>query len=208
MKKKDKFYVSLIFFIVIFAWVRTYEIEAESLWAKGSKESLFTDHKAKKAGDIITVLVLESAQAMQKSSTKKSKDAEISGGPTAVEKGKKNLFDFIPYIGAKGNSKYKGDADTSRSGILKANVTAQVVRVLPNGNLAIEGNKKLLINNEEQLLTVSGVIRPEDIEADNSILSTYILDASIKYKGSTSLSDKERPGIITRVFTRIANILF
>lgn len=208
MKNKDKFYVILILFIVIFSWIRTYEIEAESLWIKGKKESLFTDHKAKKVGDIITVNVIESATAMQKSSTKKSKDAELSGAPTPVAKGKKNLLDFIPHFGAKGESKYKGVADTQRSGILKANVTAQVIKVLPNGNLVITGSKNLVINNEEQVLTVSGTIRPEDIEADNSILSTYILDASIKYKGKTTLSDKERPGIITRLFTKIVNILF
>ncbi|MEW6620392.1 MAG: flagellar basal body L-ring protein FlgH [bacterium] len=208
MKIKDKFYVILILFIGIFSWIRAYETEAESLWAKSSQESLYVDHKAKKIGDIITVLVVESSSAMQKSSTKKSKDAELSGGPTTVEKGKKNLLSFIPYFGAKGKSKYKGDADTSRSGILKANLTAQVVNVLPNGNLAIEGSKKLLINNEEQILAVSGVIRPEDIEADNSILSTYILDASIKYKGGTSLSDKEKRGVITRVLTKIVNVLF
>lgn len=208
MKKKDKFYVILIVILIVFSWMRAYEIKAESLWAKGNQESLFIDHKAKKVGDLITVLVLESATAMQKSSTKKSKDAELSGAPTTVEKGKKNFLDFIPYFGAKGKSNYKGVADTQRSGILKANVTAQVIKVLPNGNLAIEGSKKLLINNEEQLLTVSGIIRPEDIEADNSILSTYILEASIKYKGKTTLSDAERPGLITGFFTKIANILF
>lgn len=208
MKKKDKFYVILILFIVVFSWIRAHEIEAESLWNKGYKESLFVDHKAKKTGDIITVLVIESAMAMQKSSTKKSKDAELSGAPTAVEVGKKNLLSFIPYFGAKGKSKYKGDADTSRSGSLEAKVTAQVIKVLPDGNLVIDGSKRLLINNEEQLLTVSGTIRPEDIEADNSILSTYIMNASIKYKGDASISDEERPGIVTKVLTRIANILF
>jgi len=208
MKNRDKFYVILILFIVIFSWIRAYELEAESLWIKSKKESLFIDYKAKRVGDIITVYVLESATAMQKSSIKKSKDAELSGGPTAVAEGKKNLLDFIPYFGAKGKSKYTGVADTQRSGILKAKVTAQVIKILPNGNLVINGSKKLVINNEEQILTVSGTIRPEDIEADNSILSTYILDASIKYKGKTTLSDKERPGIITRFFTKIVNILF
>jgi len=208
MKKKDKFYVILIIILIAFSWIRAHEIEAESLWAKGNKESLFVDLKAKKVGDLISVIVIEAASAVQKSSTKKSKDAELSGGPTAVEKGKKNFLDFIPYFGAKGKSKFKGDADTSRSGTLKANITAQVIKILPNGNLAIEGSKKLLINNEEQLLTISGIIRPEDIEADNSVLSTYILDASIKYKGTTNLSDKEKPGIITRFFTKLANILF
>lgn len=208
MKKKDKFYVILILFIVVFSWIRAYEIKAESFWDKGHKESLFVDHKAKKTGDMITVLVIESAMAMQKSSTKKSKDAELSGAPTAVEAGKKNLLNFIPYLGAKGKSKYKGDADTSRSGSLEAKVTAQVIKVLPDGNLVIDGSKRLLINNEEQLLTISGTIRPEDIEADNSILSTYIMNASIKYKGKTTISDEEKPGIVTRVLTRIANILF
>jgi len=208
MKKRDKFYVILIFILIAFSWIRAHEIEAESLWAKGNKESLFSDHKAKKVGDLITVLVVESATAMQKSSTKKSKDTELSGGPTAVKKGKKNFLDFIPYFGAKGKSNYKGVADTQRSGILKANITAQVIKILPNGNLAIEGSKELLINNEKQLLTISGIIRPEDIEADNSILSTYILDASIKYKGTTNLSDKEKQGIITRFFTKLVNIVF
>ncbi len=181
---------------------------ATSLWENSRQESFFADHTARKVGDVVYIIISESSQATNKSATKKSKDAMMSGGPTAVEKGEKNLLDFIPFFGAKGKSTYDGKGDTSRSGRLSAKISASVLKILPNGNLYIEGKRTICVNSDEQEITVSGIVRPEDIDADNTIYSSCIADASIKYKGETVFSDKERPGIITRAWTKLLGILF
>ncbi|NLA58040.1 MAG: flagellar basal body L-ring protein FlgH [Firmicutes bacterium] len=78
-----------------------------------------------------------------------------------------------------------------------------MVEVLPNGNLVIEGTQSLIVNNETQEITVRGVIRPQDIEPDNTILSTYIADATISYQGSGILGAQDKPGILTRILNWI-----
>jgi flagellar L-ring protein precursor FlgH len=82
------------------------------------------------------------------------------------------------------------------------------VKVLPNGNLAIKGEKKIRVNNEEEVMILTGVIRPEDIRADNTILSTYVSDANIRYRGGITISDEEKPGFLTRILCLIPNIFF
>jgi flagellar L-ring protein precursor FlgH len=101
-------------------------------------------------------------------------------------------------IGGESASTLKGAGDTSRGGTLQARLTARVVRVLDNGNLLIEGRRQLTLNAEDQFIVITGVIRPEDIAADNWVLSSNIADARILYTGSGVLADKQHPGWMTR----------
>jgi len=78
-------------------------------------------------------------------------------------------------------------------------MTAKVVEVLPNGNLVIEGRQTIVINGEEQVIVVSGIVRPQDIEPDNTVLSTYIADATIVYNGTGPIGDAQEPGLLTRL---------
>ena len=82
-------------------------------------------------------------------------------------------------------------------------MTAQVVDVLPNGNLIIEGNREVRVNAENQMITLTGMVRPRDITADNVIQSTYIADARIAYSGTGVLNDRQRPGWFTRVMDKV-----
>ena len=86
------------------------------------------------------------------------------------------------------------DAGTSAALVLRADVVAP----LPNGTLVIKGNREIRVNNENQRITLSGLIRPVDISPDNTILSSYVANARIEYTGSGSVSDKQRPGWLTR----------
>lgn len=177
-----------------------------SLWREGA--NLFTDHKARRPGDIITIIISESSVASHSNSTEREKEAKAEGGPTAVAEGETNLLDFIPFFGAAGKTEYKGEAKTTRAGVLTAKITAQVVKVLPNGNLFIEGNKRIMVNGEEEEILITGVIRPQDIRADNTILSTYIAQTKISYRGGLRFTTRERPGIITRLLSGLANFFF
>jgi flagellar L-ring protein precursor FlgH len=166
---------------------------------------LFCDHKARKVGDIVTVLVQESSTALSKTSTKRAKDAKIEAGPKKIEG---NLLGFLPPLGFKSKSSYKGSGATVRTGTLLTKVSATIIEVLPDGTLLIEGRKRIIINAEEQLIEVSGLIRPEDIREDNTVLSTRIADARIYYQGKLIIVKKEKPNIIIRVLTKILNFLF
>jgi flagellar L-ring protein precursor FlgH len=82
---------------------------------------------------------------------------------------------------------------------LQAQLTARVVRVLENGNLLIEGRRQLTLNAEDEFIVITGIIRPEDISASNSVSSSNIADARILYTGSGVVTDKQHPGWLTRV---------
>jgi flagellar L-ring protein precursor FlgH len=158
--------------------------------------SLYTDHTAMRVDDILTVLIVESAKAGSQTGTntdkKNSFGVETSRGGGAL--------DFIPGMGASGGFSvgYDGKAGTSREGNLVARVSARVIKVLDNGNLVIEGSKLVEINEEKEIIKISGVVRPQDIEANNIIYSYNVADARISYSGKGTVHDGHRPGLVTK----------
>jgi flagellar L-ring protein precursor FlgH len=94
---------------------------------------------------------------------------------------------------------FTGSGETTRDESMTASITARVVEVTANGNLYIQGMREIKVNNEVQFMTLSGLIRPVDISPDNTILSSYVADAKISYSGRGAVSDKQRPGWLTRV---------
>lgn len=182
-----------------------------SLWqARSSFNGLFIDTKARNIGDIVTVKIDESAQASNKANTETERSSGLEAG---IDKlfGLENWWsdEILPDVSGKwpkidpfGNpsvkgslkSDFKGDGETSRSGNLEAYITCRVVDVKANGNLSIVGTREVMVNNENQLIILSGVIRPRDISDSNVILSTFISDAKIAYSGSGVVDDRQRPG--------------
>lgn len=169
---------------------------AASLWQDG-QGSIFTDTKAHRVGDLVTIIIVERTQASQSSETSTGKDTSVELGPGL------GLLDFIPLAKAGAKDGRRVGGKNVQGGSLSARMTSKVVEVLPNGNLVIEGNQSLVVNRENQEITVRGIIRPQDIAADNTILSTYMSDASISYQGSGSLGTQQRPGIITQILNWI-----
>ncbi|MFH1759558.1 MAG: flagellar basal body L-ring protein FlgH, partial [bacterium] len=114
----------------------------------------------------------------------------------------KGLLRLIPNwtLGGQHKSDFKGQGNTSRSGKLEAQVTARVVKVYDSGNLLIQGSKIVEINQEKEVLMVTGIVRPEDIMSDNMINSSKLADAKIVYSGRGVTNDAQRPGIVTRIF--------
>lgn len=178
---------------------------AGSLWRRDA--NLFSDHKARDVGDIVTIIISERATASHSISTEHGKEAMVEGGPKGGRLAD-NLLDFLPFFGAEGKTEYKGEGKTTRSGTLRAEITAQIVRVLPNGNLCMEGRKNLKIDGEEEEVVVTGIVRPEDIRPDNTVRSIHIANAQIRYRGGFRFSDRERPGLIHRLLSGVANFFF
>jgi len=187
-----------------------------SIWpGENAKNSLFTDNKARHVNDIITIVIDEYSSGSNSANTTTGRDTKTLAGISAllgldkqIARRNKDLTDgdiltagLIPSIKIGGSSKNSltGKGKTSRDGKLEARITARVVRVLSNGNLAIEGRRRLTVNAEDQYIVVSGIIRPEDITSDNVISSQYIADARIVYTGKGVINDKMRPGWMTRI---------
>jgi flagellar L-ring protein FlgH len=176
-----------------------------SLWpGESSRNMLFTDNKARYVNDIVTIIIDESSSGQNKASTNSSKNSSTNAGinamfglNTSIVNSNANMGGTLA-VGGESASTLKGTGDTSRGGTLQARLTARVVRVLDNGNLLIEGRRQLTLNAEDQFIVITGVIRPEDIAADNWVLSSNIADAKILYTGSGVLSDKQHPGWMTR----------
>jgi len=159
--------------------------------------SLFSDHRAMRVDDILTIIIVESAKAGSESKTNTSKGTEVG-----FKAGSLSLLSPQEF-GASNSAKYDGKGATSRSGSLSATVTARVIEVLQGGNLVIEGSKVVEINQEKEVIKISGVVRPQDIQKNNIVYSTSIADAQIQYSGSGAVNTASRPGFFTRVFNWI-----
>ncbi|CAG37412.1 flagellar basal body L-ring protein FlgH [Desulfotalea psychrophila] len=177
--------------------------QAGSLW-DSNQNSLFSDRKASNVGDIVTVLIEEKSSASKNASTKTGKDSSIGASiPNlfGLEKSSiiaNNHIDMNNLIGASFKNDFKGAGSTSRSGTLSAALSTQVIVKYPNGQLKIRGGKEVMVNNEVQVIYLTGIIRPVDITAANTINSDKILNARISYTGKGALGDKQEPGWLTR----------
>lgn len=159
------------------------------------KQSMFADQKAKRPGDLVTVIIVEQAQARQNTNTSTGKNSDVSLGP-----GVGVLADLIPLLKIGGGDSFQSDGTTTRGGSLTAKITTRVVEALPNGTMRIEGKQKIVINGEEQEIVISGLVRKRDVAPDNTVLSTFVADAEIAFLGTGIVADKNTPGLITRIF--------
>ncbi len=186
-----KSYLFIILFVII--TINTYA---------STISSMYSDHKSFSIGDILTVIISESstAKAGAKSATDRSFNHNFS-----TEAGKGPL-DFIPLsgLGTSTSNSSKGDANTSREGSFKANMTVRIIDIDSNGNLVIKGSKSVKINGEEEITMLEGVVRSQDVGADNTISSNNIADAQISYLGKGPIQTASKVGFITKVF----NFLF
>lgn len=158
----------------------------------GPGESLFSNMKAYRVGDVITVIIQERSSASSNAKTDTKIKDEFSMGPGA------GGLDFISLWGLDSENKYKGDAKTDRSGTLIAKITVRITELLDNGDFRIDGEREVAINGETEIIKLSGIIRSRDIRADNTILSTYVANAKISYDGKGMIDSGHEPGILTK----------
>ena len=157
--------------------------------------SLFSDNKARQVGDTLTVLISETGSANSQAATKTSKNESLNYGP-----GFGPLLFNIKAFGVGGGINSTASGNTNRTDNLSASIGVTVTKVLPNGNLEVEGRRKVGMNAETQEITLIGVVRPQDLRADNTIASPLVADAQIKYGGRGPVGDKQHDGLISRIF--------
>jgi flagellar L-ring protein FlgH len=167
-----------------------------SLWRNGSR-AFFKDQRAHQIGDILTVKVNITDKAIIDNETKRSRTAaDDSNIKNFFGKPKVPIMNTpvpTPIFTADSATSTDGKGSVNRSEALQTNVAAVVTQVLPNGNLVVEGRQEIRVNFEIRELIVAGVVRPEDIESDNTIDSTKIAQARIAYGGRGQLTDMQQP---------------
>ena len=174
-----------------------------SLWSETALMSdLFSDTKARRIGDIVTIQVSESSSAQNTASTDTDRESSLSAGIQEFFGADVSKLDNFNVRGGM-ESDFEGSGSTSRSGDLEAFITARVVEVLPGGNLKVIGSREILVNNEKQLMTIYGVVRPRDISNDNVVLSSFVSDARIAYSGAGIIDDRQRPGWMANTLNTI-----
>ncbi|MFQ5356298.1 MAG: flagellar basal body L-ring protein FlgH [Mariprofundaceae bacterium] len=163
--------------------------------------ALFSDAKAMQVGDLVTVEVVESTSATRNLSMKKDKSSSRKMQLNSVL-GIKNLmgaaFDPANALDISNSQKFNGAGSTANSDSLKASVTAVVTKRYPNGNMEIIGRREVTINHQPQELTFSGVIRPQDLTPDNTILSSKVAQVKIRYGGGGELASVAHEGWANR----------
>lgn len=178
-----------------------------SIWQAGSA-GLTEDFKARRKGDIVTILIVETASASKAANTGTSRATSVNAGipnfmglETSVLKN--NFGDLSKLINASVDSKYAGAGSTSRKETLNATISAKVIDVLPNGNLLIEGRRNVKVNEEDQIIIVEGTVRPADIGPDNIVNSSFVADAKIVYTGKGIISDRQSPGWLMNIVDKL-----
>jgi flagellar L-ring protein precursor FlgH len=173
------------------------------LWQEHRSRGLFRDLRAYRVGDLVTVNIVETSKATKKAKTKTARQSSVDAGISNLLGYESRLpfpseFSNEAMFKASMKNGFDGSGETSRDETMTASITARVLEVAPNGNLLIRGSRQIKVNNENQYITLTGLIRPVDISPDNTVLSSFVADAHIEYAGRGAVSDKQRPGWLMR----------
>lgn len=168
------------------------QVLAKSLYNEATYESLTATERASKVGDLVTVVIYESATASA------SADADASSTAAVGLSASDGNTDLEALLGLK--SDFNGGGAVNRTGKIAANISVMITSINEAGLLGIKGEQEILLNNELQMIKISGFVRPSDINEENTVFSPKIADSKIEFIGEGMLSDSEKPGWITRFF--------
>jgi len=173
-----------------------------SIYNVATARMLFQDKKALRVGDIITVVLSENTSATKNADTELSKDTDVSttaptllGNSPSIGAGTTDLGISLTSANA-----FKAETDSSQSNLLQGVISVTVQKVFANGNLLIKGEKWISLNQGNEFIRVSGLIRPEDINKDNQVVSTNVANARIYYGGTGPLAEANEEGWLSRFF--------
>jgi flagellar L-ring protein FlgH len=167
---------------------------------------LFTDRKARRVNDIVTIRVVENTQAQSAADAQTNRKSSVALGiPNllGIEKHTGGKIPFDNLVTSNSDMQFKGEGSTNRSGSVDALLSARVREVLPNGDMVIEGVKEVKVNNERQMVRVFGVARPRDVGPDNVIMSSALANMLVQVDGKGVLSDSIKHGWLFGILTRV-----
>lgn len=174
------------------------QVQADSFYSEESYVSLVGDKRAARLGDSVTVLVIETSSAEASTDSSTDRNLGISAGLNLTDRNEAGDLEMGMSRDSSGG--------TSRNGRLRAQLSATVTQKDANGRFFVEGKQTILVNGETQEITLTGWLRPEDIESNNATLSTRLADAEITYSGVGDQGDTNEPGWIHWFFAKIGLI--
>ena len=167
-----------------------------SLFQSNYAISLYSDQRARRIGDVITIMLQEQTNASKSASTSSTKESELAFAPTNI------LGEAPNFLGATltGDRSFTGAGDSDQSNSLNGQITVTISDILPNGILEVRGEKWLSLNEGDEFIRVKGLVRPQDIGSDNTVISSKLADARISYGGKGPVADASKHGILSRLF--------
>jgi len=200
---RNKYYfslkiISLCFLLTVFLLPSF--TSAQSLWVDrtATQGNMFADRQARNVGDIITILISESTSASTSGNVQNSKCGDVN------MRAGSGWLHFLTAANAGYSDNFRAQGSQSNTNRVQGRVTVTVTEVMDNGLLLVSGSQSIKQNREEQKITVTGLIRPEDVSSNNTILSNQVANAEIKIEGKGPIGRKQRQGILTQIF----NIIF
>lgn len=173
------------------------QAEAGGLFRSGYTGSLVSDRRAVRVGDILTVMLDESTQSSKSAGTSFGKQTSVGiGVPTLLNRDFEQLNSS-----ASADRDFKGSASSSQQNTLRGSIAVTVHKVLPGGTLMVKGEKGLRLNQGDEIIRLSGLVRMDDINRYNQVSSQNVANAQISYAGRGALADSNQPGWLTRFFT-------
>lgn len=175
-----------------------------AIFQAGHDMALFEDIKAKRVGDILTILLVEQTDAKKSATTSTARETEVSipdptlFGGVVTKNGRAILNNSL-----ESENSFDGTGDSAQSNSLDGNITVSVVEVLPNGNLMVQGEKWITINQGEEFIRLQGIVRPVDIRPDNTVFSTQVGNTLITYGGTGTLANSNRQGWLAEFFNSV-----
>ncbi len=175
-----------------------------SLWTgNGYRSNLFRDSKARYIDDVVTIRVSETTQAVATADAKNTRATAASAGFDNLFGMEKAIKELPTMVSGKSDSSFQGAGSTSRETTLQTSLTARVIDVLPNGYLVVEGKREVRVNDENQSVYLTGVVRPEDISSNNTVLSSAVAQMSVRVQGKGIVSQPIKPGWLFKILSGI-----
>ncbi|HET7511457.1 MAG TPA: flagellar basal body L-ring protein FlgH [Chthoniobacterales bacterium] len=223
MRTRSKFIFKILLLTLASGWWAQLAT-AGSLWREGYTEErgMFADKRAKRVGDIVTIVVSETASLTNTLDLKTNKESKagiegflsnivnqfITGIPnTLLGRLQKNtnsiVIPSLPTLPVSGANSYTGGGEINNKQTITARSAVQVIDVLPNGNLVVEGTREISFSKERQFVSLHGIIRPYDILPDNTVLSSNVADAQIQVVSEGTLTDAQKKGWLLRLNDKI-----
>lgn len=181
--------------------VRAVQPVTGSIYSSATSRDIYSDGRAGRIGDVITVVLTENTQSSKSAKTTVDKSNQFNlPQPTLFGSGVSAFGQPISGSLAESTTEFEGEGKSDMSNSLSGNITVTVHDVLPNGTLVVRGEKWLTLNQGEEFIRVSGLVRPQDIDQNNSVSSTKLADARLTYSGSGTLNDSNVTGWLARFF--------
>lgn len=173
-----------------------------AIYQPGHDLRLFDDPKARRVGDVLTIRLVERTAASKSASTDSSRTTAITNAtPNVAGNNLSAGGNPLLELEVDGSNSFSGSGSSSQSNQLDGLITVTVAGVYPNGNMLIRGEKWITLNQGQEYVNITGIVRPQDVLPDNTVVSNRVADARITYSGKGSVANANKPGWLTRFFT-------